>query len=242
MPGPLHVGGAGRDRPDAPRRNAREAGKRDSGQRAEHAPAARGRNPPENRTPGGRRLETAGIVIEIGRRLVRGDQRPPMLVLPALRVVEAHGAQGLARAVCMADVRRELHHAVGGQDAGSVPLGAFHEVLTQVHDALVVQQAGEIRDRRKVGQGVGWSYPENFFKQEGPGAMRQGVSRPSKTEAGGKTGPAPGKKRRGRLADAGAYRPSAGASVQSPFSRISAMSRSSASSCGCCAQRPRGPL
>ena len=129
--------------------------------------------------PAVERLEIFGVEIEIGRSLVRSDQRAPMLVLPAFRIVDPHVAHRLAGPVGIAHMHRQLHHAVGGEDAGAVALRTLHEVFAQIDDAPSAQQVREVLGRGKICQG-----------QNGHG------------------------------------------STQSPLSRISSTSRSSASSCG----------
>ena len=96
------------------------------------------------------RLDERGIVLEEGRSLVGGYQRAPMLVLPPLRVVEAHGVHRLAGAVGVRHLRRELDHAIGRHDTGAVALRAFDVVLPEVDHRITAQHSCEVADRREV--------------------------------------------------------------------------------------------
>ena len=100
--------------------------------------------------PAVERLEIFGVEIEIGRSLVRSDQRAPMLVLPAFRIVDPHVAYGLAGTVGMTHVDGQLHHPVRSEDTGAVALRALHEMFAQIDDAPAAQQVREVLDRGQV--------------------------------------------------------------------------------------------
>ena len=67
-----------------------------------------------------------------------------MLVLPAFRIVETHVAHGLSRMVGVANVSRKFHDTVRGEDPRSVSLGTLYKVFTEIHNAIVAEQAGKV--------------------------------------------------------------------------------------------------
>ena len=98
-------------------------------------------------------LEAGGVVIEIGRRLVGRDQRRPMLMLPAFRVVDAHVAHRCARTVGAHGLHRQFQYAARRENACAVAFGAFDEVLAAVDRTPFLRPVGAVFDAGQIGCG-----------------------------------------------------------------------------------------